>query len=59
MFRPDREISSMIAKGESENEIFAAACRKGMRTLKDDLKDKCFSALTTVSEAAKVLGGIY
>ena len=56
LFRPDAEISSMIARQVPADEIRAAARAKGMRTLADDAAEKCRAGLTTLAEAVRATG---
>lgn len=58
MFRPDRELSGMIASNANENEIYEAARLKGMKTLLDDGREKCLAGVTSADEVFRVLGGI-
>jgi type II secretory ATPase GspE/PulE/Tfp pilus assembly ATPase PilB-like protein len=58
MFRPDRDIAALIASGAAENEIFDLAREKGMRTLREDACEKCFSGVTSAGEVLRTLGGV-
>ncbi len=58
MFRPDRELSGMIASNANENEIYEAARLKGMKTLLDDGREKCLAGVTSAGEVFRVLGGV-
>jgi type IV pilus assembly protein PilB len=58
MFRPDRDLSGLIASGGVENEIYEAARVKGMKILIDDAREKCLAGITSLTEVMRTLGGI-
>lgn len=53
---PSEQLTSLIARAASTDEMFECARSEGMITLLDDAFDKVKSGLTTVSEIMRVLG---
>ncbi|MBO7721034.1 MAG: Flp pilus assembly complex ATPase component TadA, partial [Kiritimatiellae bacterium] len=55
LFRPDGDLSRLIAEGANEATIRAAAVAAGFRTLADDAARKVADGATTDAEVAKAL----
>jgi type II secretory ATPase GspE/PulE/Tfp pilus assembly ATPase PilB-like protein len=58
MFRPDRDLSGLIASDGAENEIYEAARVKGMKILIEDAREKCLAGVTSLPEVMRTLGGV-